>query len=133
MATNPSIALPGTAGIFEVPKKITVLRLRWLVVIICSYLLITSQGTWLAPTSVHAFIFVYILSNIALYWVEEGLFDSSYFYSPLVIFDTIFVTASLVISGQVETDFYLVYFLIVILAADNQRCGDKDRVKNYQR
>ena len=115
MATNPSIALPGTAGIFEVPKKITVLRLRWLVVIICSYLLITSQGTWLAPTSVHAFIFVYILSNIALYWVEETLFDSSYFYSPLVIFDTIFVTASLVISGQVETDFYLVYFLIVIL------------------
>src|SRR3990167_8899289 len=115
MATNPSIALPGTAGIFEVPKKITVLRLRWLVVIICSYLLITSQGTWLAPTSVHAFIFVYILSNIVLYWVEETLFDSSYFYSPLVIFDTIFVTASLVISGQVETDFYLVYFLIVIL------------------
>src|SRR3989338_4527997 len=94
---------------------ITVLRLRWLVVIICSYLLITSQGTWLAPTSVHAFIFVYIFSNIALYWVEETLFDSSYFYSPLVIFDTIFVTASLVISGQVETDFYLVYFLIVIL------------------
>src|SRR3990170_1281856 len=115
MATNPPIDIPGTAGIFEVPKKITVLRLRWLVVIICSYLLITSQGTWLAPTSVHAFIFVYILSNIALYWVEETLFDSSYFYSPLVIFDTIFVTASLVISGQVETDFYLVYFLIVIL------------------
>src|SRR3990172_11239816 len=115
MATNPAIDIPGTAGIFEVPKKITVLRLRWLVVIICFYLLITSQGTWLAPTSVHAFIFVYILSNIVLYWVEETLFDSSYFYSPLVIFDTIFVTASLVISGQVETDFYLVYFLIVIL------------------
>ncbi len=115
MATNPPIDIPGTAGIFEVPKKITVLRLRWLVVIICSYLLITSEGTWLAPTYVHAFIFVYILSNIALYWVEETLFDSSYFYSPLVIFDTIFVTASLVMSGQVETDFYLVYFLIVIL------------------
>ena len=115
MATNPAIDIPGTAGIFEVPKKITVLRLRWLVVIICSYLLITSEGTWLAPAYVHAFIFIYILSNVVLYWVEDTLFDSSYFYSPLVIFDTIFVTASLVISGQVETDFYLVYFLIVIL------------------
>ncbi len=115
MANNPTIALPGTAGIFEVPKKITVIRLRWLVVIICSYLLISSEETWLSPTSVHAFILIYVLSNFVLYWVEDRLFDSSYFYSPLVIFDTLFVTASLVISGQVETDFYLAYFLIVIL------------------
>lgn len=115
MANNPSIALPGTAGIFDVPKKITVIRLRWLVVIICSYLLLSSEGTWLAATSVHGFILIYVLSNFVLYWVEDRLFDSSYFYSPLVIFDTIFVTASLVMSGQVETDFYLAYFLIVIL------------------
>ncbi len=115
MASNPSIALPGTVGIFDVPKKITVIRLRWLVVIICSYLLVSSQGTWLSQTSVHGFIFIYALSNFVLYWIKDGLFDSSYFYSPLVIFDTVFVTASLVISGQVETDFYLVYFLVVIL------------------
>jgi signal transduction histidine kinase len=55
------------------------------------------------------------LTNVALYLVEESLFDSTYFYSPLVVFDTLFVTASLVMSGQVETDFYLAYFLIVIL------------------
>ena len=115
MVDSLTLALPGTAGIFEVPKKITVIRLRWLVVIICSYLLLTSQGTWLAPASVHGFILIYVLSNFVLYWIEDRLFDSSYFYSPLVIFDTIFVTASLVMSGQVETDFYLVYFLIVIL------------------
>lgn len=115
MASNPSIALPGTAGIFDVPKKITVIRLRWLVVIICSYLLLLSEGTWLAPSAVHGFILIYVLSNFVLYWIEDRLFDSSYFYSPLVIFDTLFVTASLVMSGQVETDFYLAYFLIVIL------------------
>lgn len=115
MANSQSTALPGSAGVFEVPKKITVIRLRWLVVIISSYLLITSQGTWLSPTSLHSFIFIYVLSNMALYFVQESLFDYSYFYSPLVIFDTLFVTASLVMSGQVETDFYLAYFLIVIL------------------
>ena len=84
-------------------------------VIICSYLLLSSEETWLSPTSVHGFIFIYSLSNFVLYWVKDGLFDSSYFYSPLVVFDTLFVTASLVMSGQVETDFYLAYFLIVIL------------------
>ena len=115
MAGASSIALPGTAGIFDVPKKITVIRLRWLVVIICSYLLLSSEGTWLSPSSVHGFILIYVLSNFVLYWIEDTLFDSSYFYSPLVVFDTLFVTASLVMSGQVETDFYLAYFLIVIL------------------
>ena len=79
MAGASSIALPGTAGIFDVPKKITVIRLRWLVVIICSYLLLSSEGTWLSPSSVHGFILIYVLSNFVLYWVEDTLFDSSYF------------------------------------------------------
>src|SRR3989338_6934801 len=121
MAGASSIALPGTAappgpaGIFDVPKKITVIRLRWPVVGVCSYLLLYSEGSWLSPSSVHGFILIYVLSNFVLYWIEDTLFDSSYFYSPLVVFDTLFVTASLVMSGQIETDFYLVYFLIVIL------------------
>ena len=112
---SQSLAPPPSVGVFEVQKKITVIRLRWLVVIICSYLLLLSEGTWLSSASVRGFILIYILTNIALYFVEEELFNSSYFYSPLVILDTLFVTASLVMSGQVETDFYLAYFLIIIL------------------
>ncbi|MBI2358086.1 MAG: GAF domain-containing protein, partial [Deltaproteobacteria bacterium] len=104
------------AGVLDVPKKLTVIRLRWLLVIICSYLLLSSRGTWVEPTFVHAFILFYILTNLSLYLLDERHFDSSYFYSPLVIFDTFFVTVALVISGQVATDFYLAYFLIIILS-----------------
>ena len=111
------VVFPGSGGIFEVAKKITVIRLRWLVVIICSYLLLSSQSTWFSLNTVHGLILLYLLTNVALYFVEERLFDSSYFYSPLVVFDTLFVTGSLVVSGQVETDFYLAYFLIVILCS----------------
>lgn len=115
-ATLPSAPpIPGTAGVFDVPKKITVIRLRWLVIIICAYLLLFSPGTWLSASSVQGFILLYVLTNAVLYFLDEKLFDSTYFYSPLVIFDTLFVTASLVMSGQVETDFYLAYFLIIIL------------------
>lgn len=106
----------GTAGILDVPKKLTVIRLRWLVVIICSYLLLSSHGTWVAPAFVNSFILFYIASNLALYLADDRLFDSTYFYSPIVIFDTFYVTVSLVISGQVATDFYLAYFLIIILS-----------------
>lgn len=115
MAHSQAIALPWMAGIFDVPKKVTVIRLRWLLVIICSYLLLSSPGSWLPPSYVQAFIVFYILTTVALYFVHASLFDSSRFYSPLVIFDTLFVTAALVISGGVETDFYLTYFVIVIL------------------
>lgn len=115
MVNSQPIVLSWMAGIFDVPKKVTVIRLRWLLVIICSYLLVSSQATWLALSYVHGFIMFYILSTVALYFVKASLFESSRFYSPLVIFDTLFVTAALVISGGIETDFYLAYFVIVIL------------------
>ena len=116
LSDSTSMPRLGTAGVLDVPKKLTVIRLRWLLVIICSYLLLSSQTTWLAPTFVHAFILVYIATNLALYFVDESLFDSTYFYSPIVVFDTFYVTVSLVISGQIATDFYLAYFLIIILS-----------------
>jgi len=102
-------------GILDAPKKTTVIRLRWPVVLICSYLLIHSRGEWFSPALLHSFIFLYLMSNGALYFVREKLFDSTFFYIPLVLFDTFALTASLVVSGQVGTMFYLTYFLIIVL------------------
>jgi signal transduction histidine kinase len=81
-------------GIFEAPKKTTVIRLRWPVVIICAYLLVNAPGYWLPPVYFHGFLI---------------------FYIPLVIFDTLVLTSSLMVSGQVGTMFYLSYFLIIVL------------------
>ncbi len=102
-------------GIFEAPKKTTVIRLRWPVVIICAYLLVNAPGYWLPPAYFHGFLFFYIISTVALYFLDEQYFDSVFFYIPLVIFDTLVLTSSLMISGQVGTMFYLSYFLIIVL------------------
>lgn len=91
--------------ILDVRNRMTIIRLRWLVVIVSSYLLVTSPATWLNPSSIHSLILFYILTNIALYLVEEKLFDSVYFYAPLAVLDTLFVTFSLVICRQLITDF----------------------------
>lgn len=106
-----------TWEIFQVPKKIMFIRLRWLVVIICSYLLLLSQQSTQTFSYLHLFIFLYLLSNAGLHLVNERLFESSYFYAPVVLFDTFCVTASLMASQQVGTDFYLAYFLIILLCA----------------
>ena len=104
------------AGIFAVPKKTAIIRLRWPVVIICSYLLLYSRGGSLDPIMIYGLLF-YVLSNAALYLVDEKLFSSSYFYAPLVIFDTLFITATMAFSGQLSTDFYITYFLTIILCS----------------
>lgn len=105
------------AAILGLPRKTAIIRLRWPVVIICSYLLLYSRNGRLEPLMVHGFLLLYVLSNAALYWVEEELFSSSYFYAPLVLFDTLFLTASLSLSGEVGADFYLAYFLTIVLCA----------------
>lgn len=104
------------SGVFDVPRKIAVIRLRWPVVLICSYLLLFSRGGWFDPLVVFGLLF-YVLSNTALYLVDEKWFSSSYFYAPLVVFDTLFITATMAFSGQVSTEFYLTYFLTIILCS----------------
>ena len=64
------IEFPGRAGILEIPKKLMAIRLRWLVVITCSFLLLYSQDQTLAPSTAYSFILLYILSNATLYWVN---------------------------------------------------------------
>lgn len=93
------------------------LRIRWLLIIICSYLLLFSGAGTFFSTKIHAFILLYILSNIELYFIDDELFESSYFYAPLVILDTFFVTGTLMVTHQLGSDFYLVYFLIIILCS----------------
>src|SRR5918992_5180317 len=110
-----NIALPD--GILDGPKKLTVIRLRWLVIITCAYLLLTTPTNFLSTTLLHVSVLLYIATDVCLYFVNDAAFNSSYFYSPIVVFDTLAITASLVMTHQVETDFYLAYFLVIILCA----------------
>lgn len=103
-------------SLLEAPKKAIAIKLRWMVIIVCSYLLLSSDVVSTFSIKIHGFILLYILSNIELCFIDEKLFETSYFYAPLVLLDAFFLTASLMLSGQASADFYLVYFLPVILA-----------------
>jgi signal transduction histidine kinase len=113
----PSLNLSEFGEVLHLPRKTTVIQLRWPVVIISAYLLLTSHKELPAATLVHGLLILYILSNVVLQFLDERLFDSSSFYTPLVIFDTLFITASLITVGQIGTDFFLAFFLIIILSS----------------
>lgn len=112
-----SISFASLGGLFDLSRKYTVIGLRWPVVVICAYLLVDAGGQWFSATTLYLIALLYVLSNAVLHRLDEKLFDSSYFYVPLVLFDLFFLTTSMIISGRVGTDFYLTYFLIIILCS----------------
>ena len=99
-----------------IPLKPSIILIRWPVVIICSYLLLYPSAPYLPESFFHAFILLYITSNVALYFLDDEWFVSWSFYYPLVITDTIVLTLSLIINGRAETDFYLTFFLLIIVS-----------------
>lgn len=101
---------------FEAAKKRTVIQLRWPLVILCSYLLLYAPASWLAPNQTNAILIFYLLTNATLYFVADDVFDLPYFYGPLLLFDTVFLTVSLAVSGGATTDFYVACFVTLALS-----------------
>lgn len=102
--------------LFEVAKKNTIIQLRWPLVILCCYLLLYSPETWLTPAQMQAMLVFYLLTNVSLYLVADDLFDSPYFYGPLLFFDTVFLAVSLAVSGGATPDFYIACFFTLLLS-----------------
>jgi len=110
--------------LFDVAKKDTVIRLRWPLVILSSYLLYYTPSEWLTPTQLQAVLILYLLSHSTLYFLSDDLFDSVYFYAPLLVFDTLVLIAVLSTSGTASPDFYVAcLFTLVISCICNDMRG----------
>lgn len=109
--------------LFDAAKKDTVIRLRWPLVILSSYLLYYTPSQWLTPTQVQAVLILYLLSHTTLYFLADDLFDSRMFYGPLLVFDTIVLVAVLSTIGTASPDFYLacLFTLVVSCICNNTR------------
>lgn len=99
---------------FGLALKPSVILIRWPVVIICTYLLLYPSVDLVPAWLSYGAVFVYIGSNLGLYFFPEDRFASWSFYYPLVIADTIILTLSLVVNGYSQTDFYLTFFVVIL-------------------
>jgi diguanylate cyclase (GGDEF)-like protein len=104
-------------AVLDAPKKQTIIRLRWLVITIASYLLLFADETLLSTNFIHAFVLVYVATNLSLYGLDASSFESIRFPATLALVDTLALTFALAIAGQLGSDFYLSYFLIIIIAS----------------
>lgn len=101
--------------VLDPPNKQLIIQLRWLVVIVVSFMLLFSGETSPTPL-VQLFVLGYIASNGLLYLLDGRFFESLRLFSSLVIFDTIVVSCTLVGTGELGGDLYLAYFVVIIIA-----------------
>ena len=102
--------------IFGVARKETVIRLRWPLVILSSYLLYYAPVAWLSVTQVQAILSLYLLSHATLYFLADDFFDSPYFYGPLLVFDTLVLIVVLSATGATSPDFYIACVVTLVLS-----------------
>ena len=100
----------------EDQKKIIV-SLRWMVIIVTSYLILFGKEEPATFHSGYVFILIYIFSNLALSVLPRPWFFRQSFFYALAVFDIGIISLGMFLSGKVTTDFYLVFFLIIIIVS----------------
>ncbi|MCB0324807.1 MAG: HAMP domain-containing histidine kinase [Bdellovibrionales bacterium] len=98
-------------------KKALVVLLRWVLIIACAALILFTERPSQNASVPHAVILFLICSNILLATLPDSLFASRYFDHCLVIVDIFLITGSIWLAGQMSSDLYLLYFLIIMIAA----------------
>ena len=98
-------------------RKKVILTLRWTAIIVTSYLILFGRGRVTDLHLSHYLIGGYLLSNVLLTFFPKSWFSNLKFFYPLVIVDTGIVSFGMYLSEKMATDFYLVFFLIIIFAS----------------
>ena len=98
-------------------RKKVILLLRWTAIIVTSYLIFFSKGRVTDLHLIHLLIFGYIFSNLLLTFLPKTWFSNPKLFYSLVIFDTGLVSFGMYLSEMVTTDFYILFFLVIIFAS----------------
>jgi PAS domain S-box-containing protein len=98
-------------------RKRIILTLRWTAIIVTCYLILFGKGRVTNPHLGSILILIYLASNVLLTFFPKAWFSSLKLFYPLVLFDTGVVCFGMYLSEKMTTDFYLVFFLIIIFAS----------------
>jgi len=98
-------------------KKSTVVILRWVLIIAFSYLLIVDPAARLVPMWVALLIAGAFASNLLVARLPEAWCDTRAFDFSIVLFDALWVTLGLTWAPNVSGDLFLLYFLVIFVAA----------------
>jgi len=98
-------------------RKKIIIMLRWTAIIVTSYLILFGKGRVMNLHLSYLLILIYLLSNVSLSFFPKKWFSNLKLFYPLVLLDTGIVSFGMYLSEKMVTDFYIVFFLIIIFAS----------------
>src|SRR5271156_1198580 len=93
------------------------LLLRYTLIIATTYLLLVEQQFAMLSPSAGLLIVLALASNLVVGQLPHRVTDSMRFATAVIVYDTAWVTAALMISGRFDADFFMLYFFLLLLAA----------------
>jgi signal transduction histidine kinase len=100
-----------------------VLLLRWVLIIATSYLVVFSRELGQGQTSAALFVAAYFASNVLLTELLPRFRSPYAFDVCVVLLDTVMVSVGLTLTGTGQSEFYVVFFLVLFLSALTERLG----------
>jgi len=93
------------------------LLLRYTLIISTAYLLLVEREFALPPPGAVLLIAFALASNVLCAQLPERVTSRTLFSAGVIVFDTAWITALLVYSGDFGADFFYLYFFVLLLAA----------------
>jgi len=101
----------------KLSKSRALALLRYTLIIATAYLLLVEHEFSSLPTGVFLLILAALASNVMMKRLPARITDSTAFYAGIVLADTLWITAALLISGLFRAEFFYLYFFVLLLAA----------------
>lgn len=111
---------PSAVGV-SMQEREMILMLRWVLIVATSALLLARHGDGPSAIPVVLFICAYLVSNVAVGHLLRRTASEHPLEKALVLFDAIAVSIALLLTGDRSGDFFLVYFVVLLLAALSDR------------
>jgi signal transduction histidine kinase len=113
---------PRAAAPETVPEKAqTIVFLRWILIIATGYLLLFHRPFSETPPLVALFVAAYLGSNLVVGYLLPRVRSQKLFHSAIVLFDTFAVSMGLLLTQNTGTDFFLLYFVVMLVGAFTER------------
>src|SRR5512135_231765 len=88
--------------------------LRYTLIVATAYLLLVEESLNLPPVAALLLIVAALASNVVISLLPARLINSPYFGPTIIICDTLWITAALLISGKFTAEFFFLYFFILL-------------------
>ncbi len=101
-------------------KKQTLLLLRFVLILATILLMAYSKSGLDIASPGYVVALLYLLTNLTLYFIPETRFSRPFITFGVFLVDVVAISVAIFLTQGMQTDFYLIYFLIIFIAAVGQ-------------